>query len=253
MRPTVYYHIWAPEGGGLWKLMVDEQLKRLYRSGLSSHATVKCAIGGAQAPQIREFVSLYEWVNVIECRHDDTEYEGLTLKHLYDDCVSGRVEKLMYFHTKGMSHFCESTCSDRRFRAVNSWRHFLEWGCIDKWKDNIDKLDRYQVSGVNYLSEPWPHMSGNFWWARADYIAGLQHPTKERFQVTPQDFGHIERLNFEKWIGMNRPSVFSFYSAPTPYGCDVSTMVPDVPPAAGDPRSFWLYRDDIYPHYLKHA
>jgi len=106
------------------------------------------------------------------------------------------------------------------------------------------------VSGVNYCLDPWPHMSGNFWWARADYIATLQHPTKESFKREKEDFGPIERMNFEKWVGMKDPSVFSFYNPPFSY--DFKDMTPDVQPTPqGEPHWFWLYRDDIHPHYLK--
>ena len=125
MKVNVYYHIWAPANTDMWKIMVDEQIKRLYRSGLTKIATVKCAINGPQASRIKEFVSLYDWINIVDCRDSDEEYEGFTLKHLYEDCVNERAHKVMYFHTKGISHMCgvRSVYSDRRVRAINSWRH----------------------------------------------------------------------------------------------------------------------------------
>ena len=109
MKTNVYYHIWAPADTDMWKLMVDEQIKRLYRSGLPEVATVKCAINGPQASRIAEFVSLYDWINILGVQDGDEEYEGFTLKHLYEDCVNERATKVMYFHTKGMSHTC-GTC-----------------------------------------------------------------------------------------------------------------------------------------------
>ena len=48
MKTNVYYHIWAPTNTDMWKIMVDEQIKRLYRSGLPEIANVKCAINGLQ-------------------------------------------------------------------------------------------------------------------------------------------------------------------------------------------------------------
>jgi len=191
MRVNVYYHIWSPADTDLWKIMVDEQIKRLYRSGLTEVATVKCAINGPQASRIKQFVSLYDWIDIVDCRDSDEEYEGFTLKHLYEDCVNERAHKVMYFHTKGISHMCgvRDHYSDRKVRAINSWRHLMEWGCIDKWKENLDRLDTYQVTGVNYCLDPWPHMSGNFWWARADYISTLQHPINQAFVREKEDFG----------------------------------------------------------------
>ena len=59
-------------------------------------------------------------------------------------------------------------------------------------------------------------------------------------------------MNFEKWVGMKDPTAFSFYNPPFSY--DFKDMTPDVQPTpAGEPHWFWLYRDDIHPHYLKDA
>ena len=60
MKTNVYYHIWSPADTDLWKIIVDEQIKRLYRSGLPEVSTVKCAINGPQASRIKQFVSLYD-------------------------------------------------------------------------------------------------------------------------------------------------------------------------------------------------
>ena len=48
---------------------------------------------------------------------------------------------------------------------------------------------------------------------------------------------------------MKDPSVFSFFNPPFSY--DFKDMNPDVQPPPGEPHWFWLYRDDIHPHYLK--
>ena len=77
MKTNVYYHIWTPDDSDLWKIMVDDQIKRLYASGLPKVATVKCTINGVQASRIKHFVSLYDWINIIDCRDSDEEYEGL--------------------------------------------------------------------------------------------------------------------------------------------------------------------------------
>ena len=252
MKYAVYYHIWSPVQTDLWKIMVDEQLKRLYKSNIQDYAVINCAINGSQASRIKDFVSMYDWVNILDYRDSDEEYEGFTLKYLYEDCVSKKYEKVLYFHTKGISHFAgvRDHYSDRKFRAVNSWRHLMEAGCIDNWIQNVLELDKNQVSGVNYCLDPWPHMSGNFWWARADYVSTLNHPTKQAFNRDEKDFGPIERMNFEKWIGMNNPKVYSLYDSPFSY--DFKGLSPDlIPTPPGEPHWFWLYRDDIFPHYIK--
>ena len=250
---SVYYHIWSPGGTDLWKLMVDEQLKRIYRNGLTESASIYCAINGPQANRIAEYISIYDWLNVLDVSIDESEYEGFTLKRAYEEAhFNPDLKAVAYLHTKGISHMCgvRDHYSDRKFRAVNSWRHQMEWGILDRWKEAVEKLDEYQVSGVNYCLDPWPHMSGNFWWARADYLKTLIHPTRDRFPNDNRDFGPIQRMNFEKWIGLNNPKSFSFYNAPFSY--DFKGMIPDVQPTPpGEPHWFWLYRDDIEPYYRK--
>ena len=252
MKYSIYYHIWSPPNTDLWKLMVDEQLKRIYESGILEKSKFYCSINGKQATRISNFVSLYDWVRILEVSDSDDQYEGFTLKHLYEECLYEDDLKVMYFHTKGMSHLAgaRDNYSDRKFRSVNSWRHFMEWGVIDRWKESVDKLDNHDVVGVNYCIDPWPHMSGNFWWANSNYIKTLHHPIDDAFPSDTRDFGPIPRMNFEKWIGMKNPNVYSFYNAPSSY--DHKNMNPDVHPTPpGEPHWFWLYRDDIHPHYLR--
>jgi hypothetical protein len=247
---SVYYHIWSPPGTDLWKLMVDEQLKRLMKSGILKYANVKCGISGPQAFEIVNFVSLYDWVEIIEVILDESQYEGLTLKYLYNECLENdNLKGVMYFHTKGISHLCNTreVYSHRRFRAINSWRHFMEWGTIDRWKEATELLTTYDVSGVNYCLDPWPHMSGNFWWASPKYIKTLINPVNGVYPDDHRDFGPKPRMVYEKWIGLNNPKCFSFYNAPSSY--DHKNLQPDTSPLNDEPHWFWLYRDDIEPYY----
>jgi len=251
----VYYHIWSPPDTDIWKIVVDEQIKRLYSSGIPEIATIKCSIHGVQASRIKHFVSLYDWIDIIECIDSDSNglSEGITLKYLYQDCINEHADNVMFFHNKGMSTYCGNRIeySDRYIRAVNSWRHLMEWGCIDKWKESLDKLDTYQVTGVLRCLHPWIHLSGNFWWARADYITTLPDPTKLEHDKL---FGLIERVKFERWVGRKEPTIFSFYDPPFDYETDEGFigMKPDIQPTPeGEPPWFWLYRDDIHPYYLK--
>ena len=75
------------------------------------------------------------------------------------------------------------------------------------------------------------------------------HPTRDQFSADSRDFGPIQRMNFEKWIGLNNPKCHSFYNPPFSY--DHKGMKPDINPSPGEPYWFWLYRDDIEPYYRK--
>jgi len=253
---SVFYHIWSPADTDLWKFLVDEQIKRLYRSMLHLHADIYCAISGPSAQHISNFVSLYDWIQILEVSPNDQEFEGLTLKKLYEHvCDQPEKQAVMYFHTKGISHMSGKSplCNmsginnDRMFRSVNSWRHQMEWGVIDQWQEALGKLNDHHVAGVNYCLSPWPHMSGNFWWARADYIRTLEHPTLGLYKQEQGDFGLVERMKYEKWIGTNQPKCFSLHNVPFSY--DTQGIEPDIAPQPFEPQNFWLYRDDIGPHF----
>ena len=246
----IYYHIWAPKGDLGW-MLVDEQLKRLLKSNLPAVASVKCTVSGEGAPGILELVELYDWLSVAEVSPDGATYEALTLGHLYRDCVAGAVDKVLYFHTKGISHFAGLTDQRgaRKLRAINSWRHLLEWGCIDQWKANVQALETNDVSGVCHCVYPWQHMSGNFFWANASYIVNLVDPGTGPFPACPHDyFGQGHRLIYERWIGLNDPSIHSLYDPPFEYAR--RGHVPDTSPENGEPDWFWLYRDDVLPVLL---
>ena len=44
---------------------------------------------------------------------------------------------------------------------------------ITKHSECLEKLEKYDAIGCNYLSQPHPHFSGNFWWANSDYLSNL--------------------------------------------------------------------------------
>ena len=193
---SIYYHIWSPPNTDLWKLMVDEQLKRIYRSGILDKARFYCAINGKQGPRIAEFVSLYDWVRVLEVSDTDDHYEGFTLKHLYEECTYNPNIKVLYFHTKGATR--DELC-------VQSWRLMMEYFVIDKWEECIKYLDTYTSVGVQMcrvgpsiypdgtIQEENPTIvyAGNFWWANSSYINTL------RTKYLDDDC----RYAVEKWIG----------------------------------------------------
>ena len=215
---ALYYHIWSPPDSDIWKLFIDEQIKRIYKSGITKYADVKCGINGKSSSRVYKFVKNHSWINVVEVSDSDEQYEGFTLKHLYCDSLSDTYERVGYIHTKGISFLSghrdhdptrpgiRDSSQDKTIIAINSWRHFLEWGCIDMWKENVDKLDQHHTSGVNYSPVPWPHYSGNFWWARSDYVKNLEHPIE---RMNKKSGWADQRLSFESWIGIGNPKPYS--------------------------------------------
>ena len=89
---------------------------------------------------------------------------------------------MFYFHSKGVS---------RKINAPSQvWRKNLDFYTISKWKISLELLKKYDAVGC-FLSR-WPvyHFSGNFWWAKIDYIIDL--PDCENHYYAP-----------EMWLGAN--------------------------------------------------
>jgi hypothetical protein len=209
---AVYYHIWSPPRSAVWRFLVDEQLKHIFRSGVAPFAHIRCCITGQDHVQIAHFLREYPAVEIIESTADESQFEGTTLKHLYEACqTDDALDGVCYLHTKGITAL-STICSDQMFRYLNSWRHFLEWGVLDHWQDAVAKLDRHDVAGVDYQAYPWPHMSGNFWWAKPMSRAS---PIRRRGSSRPAPRLTATRAPSAGWISsagsasMTRPSIVS--------------------------------------------
>jgi hypothetical protein len=213
---AIFYHLWAPPTGDLWRLILDEQVKRMKRASLPNNADLYCCIAGQQKNAIAEFISDIDWLTVVTSTEDETAYEGLTLTALARACHERPdLSAVAYVHMKGISHF-NATTPPGRFRAINSWRHLLEWGVIDRWRDAVGRLQASDLVGANFRPDPFPHFSGNMWWARADYVRRLPPPVPGRLPVAANfDAVTASRVGYELWVGQASPRVFSFCDFPT--------------------------------------
>lgn len=99
-------------------------------------------------------------------------------------------DKILYFHSKGIT----------RKNAADDWVAYLEYFNIENYKKTTKYLDNgYDAVSVEYLKNPKPHFSGNFWWANCNYINKLKLPGP-----------NSKRHDFEFFIGTNNK--FNFIS-----------------------------------------
>lgn len=89
---------------------------------------------------------------------------------------------VFYFHSKGVSKDIDSRFS--------KWCKNLNFYTISKWKINLELLKQYDAVGCFLTRWPEHHFSGNFWWARVDYITNL--PDCKDHYLAP-----------EMWLGAN--------------------------------------------------
>lgn len=141
----------------------------------------------------------------------DYHYEGYTLNEIYKFCNSVDGDyKIFYFHTKGiMMHyvldfvkFPHNTCYD--------WRQLMQYFCLEKYKECVSELDSYDLVGVNWRDLPFPHFSGNYWWANSEYIKSLPNPIDVRSYYKGND---QTRVAYEFWVASNQPKYYQLHDS----------------------------------------
>ncbi len=201
MQLNVYYHIWAPLDDYMVRLLIDEQIKRLQLHSLTNQANVNIVVVGKAAQQVGNYVKKIYGLNVRKTVTQEEGWELHTLKVLYDDCKANEDQYVMYMHTKGMRHFYASVANSPHLSHVNTWRKFMEYVCIDKWRQCVKDLVECDAVGMNLYKTPFVHYSGNFWWATGKHIAQLKDPFADvNVNPAPQRPGVECRHQAEAWV-----------------------------------------------------
>ncbi len=121
-------------------------------------------------------------------------WEDCTLNLLRLWAMENPESFVLYTHTKG---------AGRDLRSQDLWRWEMTDRLLRAWPARVADLHEYDTSGVWWLTPEamptcvtLPYYPGNFWWARADYLATLP----ELPVFTDED-----RAKAEEWLGMGLP------------------------------------------------
>lgn len=143
--------------------------------------------------------------------------EYTTTYYMQEYCHNSDEEfYILFIHHKG---------GFNRTHGNVTWRHYMQYWNIEKWRDCIAKLDEgYDMCGAGFLSnEPHilqesinPYYAGNFYWARSSYIKRcqrLKQPPENGFKT---QFGHSHdiRYDVEIWHGSGNPNWFDLHPGP---------------------------------------
>lgn len=124
----------------------------------------------------------------------DAAWEHLTLNEVRRWAQRQDSEcAVLYAHTKGAYHGDE----------INTpWRQSMTRHLVGGWRQCVELLSDYDAVGCHWLTpQEWPgavtspFFGGNFWWARASYLAGLPPLESDN------------RHDAEIWIGLGAPRV----------------------------------------------
>ena len=173
-----------------WYTLINSQLFILKASGLLDKAKqVYCMVCDPLNQRSNfDFKDRYGDKLVIEYI-DNNNYEFPALKKVYD-LANKEVSNILYFHTKGISNnytvFGSDAKNDLKIKSINDWKDYLTYFCIEKWQENIVRLDYHDMVGATCNGNWW---WGNFWWATSDYIKTHNPPPE-----------HGPRWDAEAWV-----------------------------------------------------
>lgn len=129
--------------------------------------------------------------------------EFITLQLLESQAILTPQGKFLYIHTKGITKYWN--------RSIRDWRKYMTYFLVDNYAKCSEVLDSNDACGVDLVSEPARHFSGNFWWARGDYINSL--PRIKEISAEDADAILSLRHNAEFWIGMGDGKLVSLWNS----------------------------------------
>ena len=217
----VFYHVYCNHNTAP---IVKDQCLRIILSNLYKRVdAIYCFLVG-QAEKIAEVESLLKNLGkkfkVAAKGPDDKSYERFTLEKI-PEYVKPE-DKFLYIHSKGVTDKNFFTGEDAKKEAIFWWRTWMEYFLMTQYETCIEKLNEYDIIGVNYSEYLiGKHFSGNFWWTTGKYYLTLPKKVPD-LEIRPY----------------NAPEVYIFKGTnPRHYDMD-SGRVP--------PNSKGIYEDLIY-------
>ena len=202
-EPVHWYHIWAGDRwhGSAWHRPAVEHFGTL--AGAQFPGEVYVGVVGDLSERAGVLRFLAEaWPGAKAVVQADEGYEQVTIDamHIWSKTVPDGTP-VYYAHTKG-------ALNDSLPNAL--WRRAMDELTAGCWYDRVADLREYDAVGLHWLTHEQfpeyinprkPMFGGNFWWARAGYLAGLEPVTG-----TPER-PPVNRWEAEGWLGQGFPKI----------------------------------------------
>ena len=234
MRIRIYYHAFATEDSN-WAYIFLDQFKMLQDHGLLGAADCVhiTALGNPiQRQLLKQLAATFskthvheldsavsmkdiasDFASLDESKAQKFLTEAVTLNKLWRDSQHDDFY-LLYLHTKGVSSLVRNFGQGDviTFKNVYYWRKYLDWGVIESWRECVGGLEQgCHMAGCNFNSDPFAHFSGNFWWARSDYIRLLDDNTNSQWWQQNRRPYHTDRLCDEMWPGSLAENIYTVH------------------------------------------
>lgn len=140
--------------------------------------------------------------------------DNLKEKFAFDDFRNHIEDEIymFYFHSKSVSYqpTGEMYC---QFQNKQNWRKVLDFYTIEKWRINLEFIEKYDAVGCFLTKMPVHHFAGNFWWAKINYVKNL--PNCGDHYLSPEMFlGEHFNNNFIS-LTIEKREQFNFHSRMT--------------------------------------
>ena len=193
MKIVIFWHTYL---AGDYKLVVQEQMTKLFTSGLYNKVDyIFTGISAKSNTDIEWFINLLSsYPKFYPILHSDNDGEKPTMRLLAEyakenDCY------MMYFHTTAVSTIGYNN---------TLWRWSMDNNLIYRWSECVELLNNgADAVGINLRPKSHvglhPHFSGNAWWAQSEYIKTLD----ESYLYDKKMLGPQNPLTVEFFIGSN--------------------------------------------------
>jgi FkbM family methyltransferase len=177
-----------------WRKILEEQIFLMKKYGLYESCTeILTTIYADDKNNCKEFRdiiqkedNLKKWT-IIELEENDNEFETLKLLKKY---CSDKNAYICYFHLKGViSEQIEPNI------GIPTWRKYLNYFTINKWRENIEHLKDNDVVCVDWNFNDMHQkfvLGGHFFWTKSEYVRTL-----------PDVISDNNRFLSEVWITSN--------------------------------------------------
>jgi hypothetical protein len=213
--------VWAGDAyhGSNWLNPFQEHFGAMHNADFKGDVWVGI-VGGL--PQRAEVMSQLRgwWPEAQVVVQADEGFEQVTIEKMHQWSKVVRPDTPVYYsHTKGALN--NHSMNEYWRREMDG--HLIGGGLAVQgghdWRECVELLKDYDAVGLHWLTGKQfpgligiPMFGGNFWWATAGYLAGL-----ERVQGTPE-FPPVDIHGAEGWMGQDCPKVFDFKPGWPVYG-----------------------------------
>jgi len=184
---TIVYHLFC-NNDGLGRFY--KTYKKIKNSNLlagidSIH--VNCV--GLYKKEWSDKISSLTKIKVHQNEYDKSE--ATTVNLAKDLASKNLLGNTLYIHSKGASNkWLKKSSLSQKKECIDAWVDFMEYHLIENYQLCLNLLKEYDTCGCNKsgtngkpLGFDWStwHYSGNFWWARNQYLNSIPFSKKDHY------------------------------------------------------------------------